>query len=223
MNETLENIQDLTFFDELSDSELDLLISFSKITTHAKNSILYYENETQNRLYFLIKGLIKLYKIDKYNNDVFLYYIEANSLISEISCLSDESLITLSNTECMEECIILDVDFKLFKEHFLQTNRLLREFTTELIKRNKSLNNLIIRELVFDATAKVAHLLHNNLEIFNSLKRHEISFMLHIQPETLSRVLNKLRRSYIIEIDGVKASILDEQKLQLIYKGEYNV
>lgn len=223
MNETLENIQDLTFFDELSDSELDLLISFSKITTHAKNSILYYENETQDRLYFLIKGLIKLYKIDKYNNDVFLYYIEANSLISEISCLSDESLITLSNTECMEECIILDVDFKLFKEHFLQTNRLLREFTTELIKRNKSLNNLIIRELVFDATAKVAHLLHNNLEIFNSLKRHEISFMLHIQPETLSRVLNKLRRSYIIEIDGVKASILDEQKLQLIYKGEYNV
>ena len=44
--------------------------------------------------------------------------------------------------------------------------------------------------------------------------------MLHIQPETLSRVLKKLKRSSIIDIENSNVVILNKQLLQNIYKGE---
>lgn len=82
------------------------------------------------------------------------------------------------------------------------------------------LHCVVNRELVFDATAKVAFMLIDDLDMFNTQKRHEVSFMLHIQPETLSRVLNKLKREAIIEIENSIVTILDKQKLIKIYKGE---
>jgi Mn-dependent DtxR family transcriptional regulator len=46
--------------------------------------------------------------------------------------------------------------------------------------------------------------------MFNNLKRQDVSFMLHIQPETLSRVLKKLSRDNIIEIENQQVIIKDE-------------
>ena len=63
-------------------------------------------------------------------------------------------------------------------------------------------------------------MLSDDLEMFNSLKRQDVSFMLHIQPETLSRVLKKLKRSDIIEVENSKVSILDENLLNNIFRGE---
>ena len=61
-----------------------------------------------------------------------------------------------------------------------------------LLDKTHQLQCIVNRELVFDATAKVAFMLNQDLDMFNKLKRQEVSFMLHIQPETLSRVFKKI-------------------------------
>ncbi len=96
----------------------------------------------------------------------------------------------------------------------------LTEFINEILLKTQQLHCVVNRELVFDATAKVAFSLCDDLEMFNSLKRHEISFMLHIQPETLSRVLNKLKRSAAIDIESSNIVILNKKMLQNIYRGD---
>ena len=88
-----------------------------------------------------------------------------------------------------------------------------------LLKKTHQLQCIVNRELVFDATAKVAFMLTQDLEMFNKLKRQEVSFMLHIQPETLSRVLKKLSRDNIIEIENQQVIIKDEIALNSIFKG----
>ena len=54
--------------------------------------------------------------------------------------------------------------------------------------------------MVFDATAKVA-------------------FMLHIQPETLSRVLKRLARDETICIENGEVTIKNKESLISIFKG----
>lgn len=88
-----------------------------------------------------------------------------------------------------------------------------------LLDKSNQLQCLVNRELVFDATAKVAFMLKQDLAMFNKLKRQEVSFMLHIQPETLSRVLKKLSREGIINIENGYVSIEDNEKLISIFKG----
>jgi CRP/FNR family transcriptional regulator len=63
-------------------------------------------------------------------------------------------------------------------------------------------------------------MLSDDLKMFNTLKRQEVSFMLHIQPETLSRVLKKLKRGEIIGVENSNLIILDQEKLNKIFQGE---
>jgi len=220
MNEKLNFIRQLSFFNSLDDEKLSIIESISKIITYPKNSILYYENDINNKIFFLVCGLLKIYKIDKFENEIFLYYIHKNSLISELTTLNDNDIHCFSNAEFMEESTILEVDFQEFKTQFLEKNILNQEFINEILLKTHQLHCVVNRELVFDATAKVAFSLCDDLEMFNTLKRHEVSFMLHIQPETLSRVLKKLKRSSIIDIENSNIVILDKKMLESIYKGE---
>lgn len=220
MNEKLNFTKQLSFFNSLDSEKLDIIDSISKITTYPKNSILYYENDSSNKIFFLVSGLLKVYKIDKFENEIFLYHIHKNSLISELTTLDDDVIHCFSNAEFMEESIVLEVNFQELKTEFLAKNILNNEFINEILLKTQQLHCVVNRELVFDATAKVAFTLHNDLEMFNSLKRHEISFMLHIQPETLSRVLKKLKRSSIIDIENTDVVILDKEMLKNTYRGE---
>jgi len=193
----------------------------SNIVKYPKNSILYYENDTRNKLFFLVSGLLKVYKIDKYENEIFLYNIYENSLISELTTIDNSIIHCFSNAEFLEDSIILEVDFSGLKNNFLSKNILNNEFIDEILKKTHQLHCVVNRELVFDATSKVAYMLVDDLDMFNRLKRQEVSFMLHIQPETLSRVLKKLKRSEIIDTNSSNIiTVKDIEALKKIYRGE---
>ncbi|MCT7481157.1 Crp/Fnr family transcriptional regulator [Aliarcobacter cryaerophilus] len=214
-----QSIRSLDFFENLSDEQIDVLSNFSFISKYEKDSILFYETDLKTNLLFLVRGLIKIYKYDKFDNEIFLYHIYSNSLISELSNINTNEIFCFSNASFIEDSVVLSIDFLKLQEHFLNNNLLVKELMNSLLKKTNQLQSLVNRELVFDATAKVAYMLVSDLNMFNKLKRQDVSFMLHIQPETLSRVLKKLSRDNIIEIENQQVIIKDEIALNSIFKG----
>lgn len=214
-----QSIRSLDFFENLSDEQIDILSNFSFISKYEKDSILFYETDLKTNLLFLVSGLIKIYKYDKFDNEIFLYHIYSNSLISELSNINTNEIFCFSNASFIEDSVVLSIDFLKLQEHFLNNNLLVKELMNSLLKKTNQLQSLVNRELVFDATAKVAYMLVSDLNMFNKLKRQDVSFMLHIQPETLSRVLKKLSRDNIIEIENQQVIIKDEIALNSIFKG----
>ena len=214
-----QSIRSLDFFENLNDEQIDVLSNFSFISKYEKDSILFYETDLKTNLLFLVSGLIKIYKYDKFDNEIFLYHIYSNSLISELSNLNTNEIFCFSNASFIEDSVVLSIDFLKLQEHFLNNNLLVKELMNSLLKKTNQLQSLVNRELVFDATAKVAYMLVSDLNMFNNLKRQDVSFMLHIQPETLSRVLKKLSRDNIIEIENQQVIIKDEIALNSIFKG----
>jgi len=212
-------IQSIEFFDSLNEEQRNYLINISMARSFSKDTIVYFESDMDYSLQFLISGLVKIYKIDKFNNEIFLYHIYEKNMISELTSMDSESIYCFSNAAFVEDGVILSIDFAKFKNYFIDTGILASKFIREILHKSRQLQCLINRELVFDATAKVAHMLYYDLEMFNSLKKTQISFMLHIQPETLSRVLKRFTRDLIIEAVDKKYTIIDEEKLSSIFKG----
>ena len=214
-----QSIRKISFFNNLNDEQIDLIASISSESTYSSNSILYYESDENNNLLFLVDGLIKTYKIDKFDNEIFLYHIYKNSMISELTSIKQNEIYCFSNAEIIEDSTILSINFDKFKEHFLSKNILTMELLEILLEKTHQLQCIVNRELVFDATAKVAFMLNQDVDMFNKLKRQEVSFMLHIQPETLSRVLKRLTRNGVILVENGDVIIINKDALISIFKG----
>ncbi|MEA3498636.1 MAG: Crp/Fnr family transcriptional regulator [Campylobacterota bacterium] len=212
-------IKSIDFFNSLDDDALKYLSDISIVRSFAKDTIVYYESDLDYSLQFLVSGLVKIYKIDKHNNEIFLYNIYENNMISELTSMDNETIYCFSNASFIEDGEILSINFKKFKEYFLDTGILASKFINEILHKTHQLQCILNRELVFDATAKVAHMLHYELEMLNSSKKTQIAFMLHIQPETLSRVFKRLIRDGVIEVVDKKYIIKDEGKLLSIFQG----
>lgn len=212
-------IQGIDFFNSLNKVNKDYLISISTARSFTKDTIIYFENDIDYSLQFLVSGLVKIYKIDKFNNEIFLYHINQGNMISELTSIDKESIYCFSNASFVEDGVILSINFKKFKSYFLDTGILSSEFIKEILEKSHQLQSIINRELVFDSTAKVAHMLYHDLEMFNQLKKTQIAFMLHIQPETLSRVLKRFTRDKILTVINKKYFITDETKLSSTFQG----
>ena len=212
-------IKSIDFFSLLSEEQLEFLVDISMIRSFSKDTIIYYESDLDYSLQFLVSGLVKIYKVDKHNNEIFLYNIYKNNMISELTSMDNESIYCFSNASFVEDGEILSINFKKFKEYFLDSGILASKFINEILHKTHQLQCIINRELVFDATAKVAHMLHYELDMVNSNKKTQIAFMLHIQPETLSRVFKRLTRDNIIKVEDKKYVVIAEDKLLSIFQG----
>jgi CRP/FNR family transcriptional regulator len=212
-----EAISNLNFFSNLD--RVDDLIAISAIKSYPAHTLLHYEKSKSSRLLFLVDGLAKAYKLDKHDNEVFLYHIYSNNLISEISSLDRDNLSSYSYILFLEDSKILAIDYKQFKKKFLDKGLLCLELASEVIRQSKLLQDLVNREFIFDSVAKVAMMIDSDLIIFNRLKRYDVSLMLHIQPSTLSRVLSRLKHKGVIDIDRGEVIIINRKELQKIYKG----
>lgn len=215
----LSSIQSIEFFETLNTEQIEYLIDIATVRTFSKETIIYFESDVDYSLQFLISGLVKIYKIDKFNNEIFLYHIEEGKMISEITSVDSSSIYCFSNAAFVEDGTILSINFKKFKNYFIDSGILSSQFIKEILEKSHLLQFIINRELVFDATAKVAYMLYNDLEIFNNQKKTHISFMLHIQPETLSRILKRFTRDKMIEVVDKQYIIIDEEKLLSNFQG----
>jgi len=214
-----EAVGRLNFFSNIGNQRLEELVSISLLKCYSANTLLHYEKSRNNQLLFLVEGLAKAYKIDKHDNEIFLYYIHSNHLLSEISTIKEDDLLSYSNILFLEDSQVLAIDYNQFKEKFLDKGQLCLELASEVIRQSKLLQDLVNREFVFDSVAKVAMMIDSDLNIFNKLKRYDVSLMLHIQPSTLSRVLSRLKHRGIIEINQREVTLIDREELQRIYKG----
>lgn len=217
-NMVYESLKGLSFFSEFSDEVLRGIAKHAYIHKHPKEDILLYENDINNNIYFLISGHIKVYKVDRFDNEIFLYDIVEDSMISEITDFEETSIQCFSNMEFTEDSEVLVLEKEHFEQYYKNNIHILNKLFKEFVRKRKQLQCLINREIVFDGTAKVAFMLANNLELYNKLKKQEVAYRLNIQPETLSRIMKKLVRKNLVEVNSNKVTILDLDAIKEIYE-----
>jgi CRP/FNR family transcriptional regulator len=202
------SLDTICLFSSLNNEQLELLNKFSTIKSFKEGNILFYEGDSPSHLYFLLDGLVKLYRYDARNTVTILDYYYNQSLIGEAASLQQTPYQTTA--ECDTDSTILMVEYDGFSEHFLRNPDVALQLIMQLVKKVKSLMN---NRVPLTSMQKIAQLIYENSDLFTKLKKYKIAAILNMTPETFSRNLKTLKKERIITYGGGDFKVLDQARL----------
>lgn len=207
-----DEFKEICLFGSLDDCQLEELAQISIIKKFKPGNILFYEGDEPKNLYFLLDGLIKLYRYDANDNINILSYYYSQALIGESATLQrTPHQIT---AECETECKILVVSFNEFEKNFLNDPNISLAIIMQLVTKVKTLMNSNMNQT---SMQKLAGLIFENHELFIKLKKYKIAEILNMAPETFSRNLKKLQDKGIISYSKNHFEIKDKQALSELF------
>jgi len=205
-------LKEICLFGSLDDKQLDKLGKISSIKNFKPGNILFYEGDDPKNLYFLLDGLIKLYRYDKNDNINILSYYYSQALIGEAATLQRTP--HQVTAECETYCSVLVVSFDEFEKYFLKNPDISLGIIMQLVTKVKQLMNTNMQQT---SMQKLSSLIYENHELFTKLKKYKIAEILNMAPETFSRNLKKLQADGVISYNKDHFEIVDREALSELF------
>jgi len=204
-------LKEITMFSKLDNDELKKIIEISQLKIVNENNILFYEKEQAKSFYILLEGALKLYKMRSKSQEVILHHFFTPSLIAEVATLEDMRF-PATCVSIQNRSLVLVLEKEKFKNIIMNNPYFSLHIVKSLSQKIKTLESTINRNLVFDAITKVCSLLKEEPNIFLKHKNIQIASLLNMAPETLSRILKKLKTMKIVDKNN---QLVNQEKLQL--------
>lgn len=209
----MDRIRNVPCFSKLSDAQLEKLKKISVIKKYKAKEILFYEGDEPIYLYVLLQGTLKVYKTNHKGQQIFLHQFYPGGLVAELA--NFENIPYPATAEFMSDSEVLRIDYKALEKDFFKNPEISFEIIKSLIAKHKILIDVIQKEVILTADAKVAKFILENGELFKTLKNTQVASILNLTPETLSRTLSKFKSSGLIELDDKHhIRVLEPQKLE---------
>jgi CRP-like cAMP-binding protein len=205
-------LENTTFFEHLTPKQRVEIEKISLIRHYGSEEIVFYEGEESSYFHFLILGGVLVFKSSSSAEPIVIHRFRAPSLIAEVATL--KQIPYPASCKTTSDATIL----KIKREPFLELIQSDPSFSIALISSLSQkigvLESALTRHNAPGAMAKVSRLLRDEPALFQKLKGIEIAQLIGITPETLSRMIKKLKSEGIITLskrDG--ATLLLPEKL----------
>jgi len=212
----MKSLSKFYLFENLNSEQLEKLKSISKTVNYKKGTVLFFEGEKPKSLILLTDGILQIYKTDQKGNKIVLHNFFPNSLIAEIVNL--ENISYPASAEFVTDGQAVLIDYESFEKDFLKNSEFCFIFIKSLTKKIKYLEDVITNNIVMNSTARVAKFIYEHEDEFIKLKKSQIAEKLHIAPETLSRILKKLKTMKFIEKKEDGFHISNKEGLKSLYE-----
>lgn len=210
------NLDRFYLFSQLGDVQKALLKGHVTKRQLRAGQILFYQGDDAQQLCLLAKGVLKAYKCDASGNEIVLHYFQAPAVVAEmavfkgmpfpatISCESDVEVWLLSR-EVFMQLIESDAAFAMAVIHSMS-------------QKIKILESTIDRNMTMSATQRVARMLYETPELFEQMPQTKIAALLNMSPETLNRILKRLKTERIIALRERRLEIRDGEALHDLFQ-----
>lgn len=218
------SIREDCLFCVLNTKDKEIFNNQKKFTNFQKGSNVFKENAKADDLFIVNKGMIKLVNYGgKKNNEYTISVFQAGDVIGMEALLKDNKFKTMAFAIC--DVSVCRINRTIIR-HFTQKNADVLEYLFEKVLKTQcdlicrmetmSKDNAEIRLLkVVGLLAKSGNCPDKRKVI---IKQSELAGLSNISRETVSRILNKYKKTKLLQVREGEIMILDQQKLNTILK-----
>ncbi|WP_018462138.1 Crp/Fnr family transcriptional regulator [Thermus oshimai] len=186
--------------------------------TLAKGETLFLEGDPVTHLYAVLKGLIKVYKLDPEGRKQVVLHLEGPyRVLAEVALFLERPTYPAS-AEALEESQVLAIPKEVFFGLLEASPPLAKALLRYLARRQGQLLHLLDRLVFHEVGERLSEYLLARLEAegqgFSLPTNPELAALLGTVPEAVSRNLGRLYRQGLIRLAGRRVEIPDPQALK---------
>jgi CRP-like cAMP-binding protein len=215
----LHHIARVPLFEGLPPGQIEDLAMIVTDQLFKKGETIFSEGEDGNGFYVVITGRVKIFKLSPEGKEQILHFFGPGEPFGEVPVFAGQQF--PANAEAMEESRIFFFPRKSFVDLVKRNPSLALNMLAVLSKRLRRfaalIDDLSLKEVPGRLAAYLLYLSDQNkgskdLEL--AITKAQLASLLGTIPETLSRILGKLGSQGLIETDGRRIRILDEEGLR---------
>jgi len=209
-------------FADMSEPHLQSLVNSMQDINLDAGKALFRQGQAAERFYFVREGLVKLFRLSPEGDEKIIEIMRPGETFAEAVMFMGNQGRYPVNAEAINTSRVYAFEQKVFLNLLRESNEATFGLLGSMSRRLHMLVNQIESLTLQNATYRlVAYLLEQiprdvktSPEVQLTTPKGVIASRLAIQPETLSRILAKLRQGGLIEVHGNHITIRDVQALR---------
>jgi CRP/FNR family transcriptional regulator, cyclic AMP receptor protein len=226
MNATLPRLlvaDQFPLFDVLTPVEKQRLEDISEYKIKPRYSYIYLADEPSDAMFLLARGAVKIGMHSNDGKEIIKSLIHPKSVFGEMGLIGETRRQEFAQTlkEEVHLFVIRIADFKqLMKSNFALSDRVMSAFGDRLMRAERKLESLIFKdartrivEFIRDSVELRGHKVGFEMLLKHSLTHQDIANITCTSRQTVTLVLNELRKSDLIYFNRGKILVRDIGKL----------
>lgn len=210
-------------FSDLESGDFEQILFKSRRIRLAPRELLYHQNEAAQHFYFVASGVLRLYRLDATGVDRTLDSLGPGDCLAEVMIYAEPAQYACY-AESLAQTLVLSIPLTAYRQVVRRNPRYAEKALCHLagkaVSRFHDLEVMTVQNARERLIRYLLDLLPQGIkgccEVMLPLPKYLVASRLAMQPETLSRFLNELKRMGLIHVDRSRVTISDpEQLLQL--------
>jgi len=202
--ELLAKIRDFSIFSELGGQQLERLVNNAVVTDIRKGAVFYSEEKSAQGFHLLLDGRVKLFKVSEDGKEQTIFVFGPGEPFCLCSVFSDGKL--PANMQALEASRVMMVPPEHFEALTREDPTILLSMMKIMSRRLKEAMDMIDSLSLKQVPSRLAAYFlsrHQDGVVEMEISYRELSKIIGVTPEALSRGMKKLREEGLIDMDGM--------------------
>lgn len=218
-------VKELPLFSELSQEELETLISDFKLREYERDAIIFHQGDDSRELYIILQGKIRIYKVSPSGNETSIQIFFPNDVIGEFAVIDGRP--RSATAKAIERCRLLAMRGDTFSKYMQNIPSLAIGMTKLLASKVRWTAAYAETIAQYDAAGRFLHILLLYNERFGveiepgkqyvldlALNQADLASLIGARREWLNRLLRDWKRRQLLKYEAGKIIILDLPRVQ---------
>ncbi|MDN5323833.1 MAG: family transcriptional regulator, cyclic receptor protein [Clostridia bacterium] len=220
----IEFLRKVSFFSDLNDELLNLVIDVVEEKRFSKNKIIFFEGDPGTTFYFVKSGRIKVSKLSETGREIIVHILGPGDIFAEVTLFQKDSKYP-ATAEVLEDAVVGTIRNTKLENLVLRNPQmaleLIRALSNKLLIIQERIRHLGVNDAV-ERTIQVLLALaeghgtkkQDGIELCANITRQDLAAFVGTTRETISRILSKLNQADVIDISGKSIIIKDIEGLK---------